>query len=370
MFKKGLFVAVCFNLLLNANLAWAGRKTNNVSLIEQQRKSEYELWKKNRKKDDVSWAIEPRGLTYLKPGLSTTLMALLLLSVNINEAYARLDGEPYKRLTPKDSQLGTIEPALSLSIPPSSAPVNRIDGAIDLVASCSLAENQKKIDELQKLLNVHEYQSLQEYKEAGIDINGPNSQGKPLLSWAASYNFIKIVNALILADANPNAVDQNGDTPIFHAFGQPMLELFDALILAKADVNAVDHWGWTPIMHAGAFHHLEILNRLILAGADINVGGEVFAQVIRHSKFFPSDYFEVAKTLLLHPDFDFTLFDKAQGEDILKAIRKNELLDPRWASLGDFFEDQTGLGLNFTKYAREGGRLGPAHELLFKLSDE
>jgi hypothetical protein len=90
---------------------------------------------------------------------------------------------------------------------------------------------------------------------AGADVNfsGPDDDGNTQLHIAASFGFTNIVNLLIKAGANVDAINQYGATPLqnsveFHGrLGGKNIESIKLLIDAGADVNARDINGSSPI---------------------------------------------------------------------------------------------------------------------------
>jgi ankyrin repeat protein len=68
--------------------------------------------------------------------------------------------------------------------------------------------------------------------------------------------------------SNPNESDARGWTPLLYAVIGGDGVLVDALMRAGADVNAVAPDGSTPLMKAALWGHIEIVQALINAGAD------------------------------------------------------------------------------------------------------
>jgi len=64
--------------------------------------------------------------------------------------------------------------------------------------------------------------------------------------------------------------NQHGETPIFQAVAMGMANIVELLINAGADVNAVDDLGGTPIFYAATMGLADIVELLINAGADVN----------------------------------------------------------------------------------------------------
>lgn len=67
------------------------------------------------------------------------------------------------------------------------------------------------------------------------------------LHLAASSGFTDVVQTLLTAKANVNAVDYEGKTPLHHAAKEGQIEAVDALLHANAKMDAVDHQGMTAL---------------------------------------------------------------------------------------------------------------------------
>jgi len=95
------------------------------------------------------------------------------------------------------------------------------------------------------------------------------------LHQAAWIGNLDDLRAEIAAGADVNARERTGDrTPLhFAAYsgkngGEPSTELVQALLEAGADVNAVDSGGSTPLAEAMPNGNVEIAKILLAAGAD------------------------------------------------------------------------------------------------------
>jgi ankyrin repeat protein len=92
-----------------------------------------------------------------------------------------------------------------------------------------------------------------------------------LFRWAAEGAAGEI-ERLVAAGADPNAVDENGETPLHFACDRGQLEAVRALLLAGADPNAREEQGQTPLMYAVVCEcdaTADIADLLIRAGADV-----------------------------------------------------------------------------------------------------
>ncbi len=102
---------------------------------------------------------------------------------------------------------------------------------------------------------------------AGIDPNQVFIHGDPLLMAVAALAPVKVVEAVLRANADPNATNRNGETALFVA-SDPMV--VTALLQAGADPKRTARFGGTPLhfhAHAG---HAQAMRALIDAGAIVD----------------------------------------------------------------------------------------------------
>ena len=78
-----------------------------------------------------------------------------------------------------------------------------------------------------------------------------------------------IVQLLLKAKANINALDRHGNTPLCLAAGYGHKVIVEQLLLAGADIELEKNGGFTPLFIAAAKGHLEIIKILIQNGASI-----------------------------------------------------------------------------------------------------
>jgi len=78
---------------------------------------------------------------------------------------------------------------------------------------------------------------------------------------------IDIVGALIEADANKEARDHNGCTPLMFAVANGDQRVVQSLITAQASLNVKDYEGHTCLDYANNFGHAELFNLLKASGA-------------------------------------------------------------------------------------------------------
>jgi ankyrin repeat protein len=105
---------------------------------------------------------------------------------------------------------------------------------------------------------------------AGADINAIGQGGCTALMAAARNGHIKIVKTLIAAGADVNVVSQYSGTALMDAAVKGCTEIVKALIAAGADVNATAHNHLTALMIAAVKGSTEIVKALIAAKVDVN----------------------------------------------------------------------------------------------------
>jgi ankyrin repeat protein len=103
-----------------------------------------------------------------------------------------------------------------------------------------------------------------------VDVNAPDVDGATALQWAAHWNNLEIVKALLAAGAKPNAANRYGVTPLHEAATIGSAAVVNALLRAGAQASAVYGEGETPLMLAARSGNLESVKLLLEAGADVN----------------------------------------------------------------------------------------------------
>jgi ankyrin repeat protein len=109
-------------------------------------------------------------------------------------------------------------------------------------------------------------------------ISATHSSGDPLLSIAAKYGHIDIINYLLLHGCDPNSANQmdgqfEGCTALHWASFAGHSPCVSALISSGAFVNAVDKYGMSP-MHAAAMNNkIVCVQLLVAAGGLVNLCG-------------------------------------------------------------------------------------------------
>jgi len=128
-------------------------------------------------------------------------------------------------------------------------------GADDLIFFVD-AVRENRIDEVKELLR------------DGADVNTKDMfGGNTGLHWAARQGAAEMARLLIDNRANPNARNDNDETPLHWAAAEGHKEIVVMLIARGAKINAAAAGGETPLRRAQAHKQDEIARILIAAGA-------------------------------------------------------------------------------------------------------
>jgi ankyrin repeat protein len=110
--------------------------------------------------------------------------------------------------------------------------------------------------------------------DAGADLNAASNAGMtPLMVALVEGADAGVVRAMVRARASTDARDRRGSTPLHWALrvpGSGSVERIEILIDADADVNAANDAGWTPLMEAARFYDSQAMLLLLREGADPN----------------------------------------------------------------------------------------------------
>ena len=130
---------------------------------------------------------------------------------------------------------------------------------------------------LRKAIKTANVEEVVKLVQQGADVHTPSYKGDsiPLILAATHNKTPDILEALIKAGADVNAVDNMGRTALMRAAeNNNAPDILRSLIVAGADVNAMDHSNTTPLMcAAGSNENPDVLSVLINAGANINTEG-------------------------------------------------------------------------------------------------
>jgi ankyrin repeat protein len=171
--------------------------------------------------------------------------------------------------------------------------------------------------------------------KAGADPNARDTTGKSVLSYAVYLKRPEIIAALIAKGADVNAPSEAGDggdpaPPIFMAIKAGDLALVQQLIAAGANVDALDGQGSTPLHRAVLARPVEyttsLVTTLLRAGANANAmrpnGGAPLHNLIFGANNLAPEALAQLATLLAQHGADVNLpaaFDGATPLDIARA---------------------------------------------------
>jgi ankyrin repeat protein len=125
-------------------------------------------------------------------------------------------------------------------------------------------------DELAKLLGP----SLRRFDEP----LGPELLPCPPLSLAIQWSPIDLIEALLVAGADPNYPEPPGLTPLFAAIGEQRpdrLDIVRLLLAHGADPNRRGVHAWTPLHHAIAWRNAAAIEVLLASGANPNLQSSI-----------------------------------------------------------------------------------------------
>ena len=104
-----------------------------------------------------------------------------------------------------------------------------------------------------------------------IDVNAPQGDGSTALHWAAYRDDLEMVKLLLAAGADPKVTTREGAiTPLLMACQNGNAAMIETLLKAGADANAVKTNGTTPLMMAAASGNADAVKTLLAHGANVN----------------------------------------------------------------------------------------------------
>jgi ankyrin repeat protein len=177
---------------------------------------------------------------------------------------------------------------------------------------------------------------------AGANPNARDTTGKSVLSYAVYLKQADIIAALVAKGADLDAPSEAGDggnpaPPIFMAIKSGDLSIVQQLVAAGANVNALDQQGSTPLHRAVLARPAELavplVTTLLRAGADPNVmrpkGGAALHNLIFGADNLPAPAVAQIATLLAQHGADVNLaaaFDGATPLDIARTTGNQQAM--------------------------------------------
>ncbi len=104
---------------------------------------------------------------------------------------------------------------------------------------------------------------------AGARVDAPDHRGVTLLVSTGFFDST-VTTILLESGADPNSVDQDGETALMKASAKGLKQTIRLLIGHHADINRKDKTGRTALMHAAAGHSSDAIPLLLENGADPN----------------------------------------------------------------------------------------------------
>ena len=103
-----------------------------------------------------------------------------------------------------------------------------------------------------------------------VGVNTPDVDGSTPLQWAAHWNDLETVKALLAAGAKPTVANRYGVTPLHEAATIGSASVVSALLRAGATPDATYGEGETPLMLAARAGNVDAVKLLLEANADVN----------------------------------------------------------------------------------------------------
>lgn len=114
---------------------------------------------------------------------------------------------------------------------------------------------------------------LKQINAGELDIETTDRSGKTILILAARHGQVRMIEALIEADADLGATDRANKTALMWACHSKNAEAVRVLLNAGSEVDALDRIGGTALCWAAIAGDAASVQLLVDAGADVNVAG-------------------------------------------------------------------------------------------------
>ncbi len=250
--------------------------------------------------------------------------------------------------------IGLIQMTAQISSGSSGGPVLGSDGKVLAVTTAYLAGGQNlnfavPADRVRILLD-----RPGKVRVLRTDARRKGESDLTLLHHAAVEGAAPLVEMLVRRDADVNARDSNGDTPLHLAVMGRRLEAVKRLVSDRTDVNASNNDGSTPLHLAAKYASSDIAKFLIQKGADANVSENTGWTPLHFAAQYGSS--DIALVLIQNrgnvlakeKSFSMTPFhtaacagNKDVGQVILEAVKDVNLRDDagrtplHWAALAN-----------------------------------
>ncbi len=134
---------------------------------------------------------------------------------------------------------------------------NKVPTIAEIIALCNARAGQNRVNDIKNLLQT-----------GNLEAEESQYDGTALIL-ASRYGYTEIVKALILAEANLEAKNNDGSTALILASCEGQIEVAEALIAAGSNIEAKDNDGATALIWASYNGQIEIVKVLINAGANL-----------------------------------------------------------------------------------------------------
>ncbi len=143
--------------------------------------------------------------------------------------------------------------------------------ALGLSASFMVGARRAKLaEEAVRLASEGEVERLEQLLQDHRGIANARFEGITLLHWMTATGREEAVRILLSHGADPNAVEELGETPLHWAVGGGDAGIAELLLSSHADVNAVAEWAGTPLHRAVREGNTGLAELLLAYGAQIN----------------------------------------------------------------------------------------------------
>lgn len=144
------------------------------------------------------------------------------------------------------------------------------DGPLANAADAPEAVQQQLRDYFFNAARFGDSEILDEFIQAGYDLNTADDKGYTALILAAYNGHGDTVERLLAAGADACAEDKRGNTALLGAIFKGELGIAKRLLATECDPNQRNNAGQTPAMYAALFQREALLEALRERGADLN----------------------------------------------------------------------------------------------------
>ena len=133
-----------------------------------------------------------------------------------------------------------------------------------------LVQELEKVRDLLQACATGDAASVRALLAAGVSANAMDGDRETPLMYAAHFNHIEVVQVLLDAGANMEAVSE--DYRALHwAAMYGNLDIVRLFLERGAEMNATNRWGQTALLRAASMGHTAIVRILLHYGADVSI---------------------------------------------------------------------------------------------------